>query len=173
MGLHLSRLLDGDSLGCVRPGAGQSRRLLCRSYGPESRGGTSYADVHVAREEVLSPAAPNPDILIAFNSPSLHKFGPAVRSGGTIIYDASVITTLPQLPDTVRVYGYPMTEIALDLELQIAKNIVALGVLQATTNIFPAETFLHALRDSLKHKPESIEVNLAAFENGQAVCMAE
>ena len=30
------------------------------SYGPESRGGTSYADVHVAREEVLNPASPTP-----------------------------------------------------------------------------------------------------------------
>ena len=30
------------------------------SYGPESRGGTSYADVHVAETEVLSPAAPRP-----------------------------------------------------------------------------------------------------------------
>lgn len=29
------------------------------SYGPESRGGTSYADVHIAAEEVLSPASPD------------------------------------------------------------------------------------------------------------------
>lgn len=30
------------------------------SYGPESRGVTSYADVHIAINEVLSPAAPQP-----------------------------------------------------------------------------------------------------------------
>ena len=51
------------------------------SYGPESRGGTSYADVHVADDEVLSPASPNPHVLIAFNAPSLAKFGPDVRAG--------------------------------------------------------------------------------------------
>ena len=50
------------------------------SYGPESRGGTSYADVHVARTEVLSPAAPQPHVLVAFNAPSLAKFGPTVRA---------------------------------------------------------------------------------------------
>ena len=49
---------------------------LIPSYGPESRGGTSYADVHVARHEVLSPAAPKPHVLVAFNAPSLMKFGP-------------------------------------------------------------------------------------------------
>ena len=48
------------------------------SYGPESRGGTSYADVHVAEDEVLSPAAPHPHVLVAFNAPSLAKFGPTV-----------------------------------------------------------------------------------------------
>jgi 2-oxoisovalerate ferredoxin oxidoreductase beta subunit len=44
------------------------------SYGPESRGGTSYADVHIATEEVLSPASPRPHILVAFNPPSLRQF---------------------------------------------------------------------------------------------------
>ncbi len=66
------------------------------SYGPESRGGTSYADVHVALKEVLSPAAPNPHVLVAFNAPSLAKFGPSVRPGGMIIYDSSVIGALPE-----------------------------------------------------------------------------
>ncbi len=51
------------------------------SYGPESRGGTSYADVHIAEDEVLSPAAPEPHVLVAFNAPSLEKFGPTVRRG--------------------------------------------------------------------------------------------
>ncbi len=64
------------------------------AYGPESRGGTSYADVHVADGEVLSPASPKPNVLIAFNMPSLVKFGPDVPPGGTIIYDSSVIHEL-------------------------------------------------------------------------------
>ena len=52
------------------------------SYGPESRGGTSYADVHIAQDEVLSPAVPHPNVLVAFNAPSLAKFGPQVVRGG-------------------------------------------------------------------------------------------
>ncbi|HEY7514664.1 MAG TPA: thiamine pyrophosphate-dependent enzyme, partial [Vicinamibacteria bacterium] len=60
------------------------------SYGPESRGGTSYADVRIAEEEVLSPAAPRPHVLVAFNAPSLAKFGPAVPSGGIVLYDRTV-----------------------------------------------------------------------------------
>jgi Pyruvate/2-oxoacid:ferredoxin oxidoreductase gamma subunit len=68
------------------------------SYGPESRGGTSYADVHVARRtRCLSPAAPNPHVLVAFNPPSLKKFGPSVAKGGVILYDSSVIAECPDL----------------------------------------------------------------------------
>ena len=63
------------------------------SYGPESRGGTSYADVHVASDEVLSPASPNPHILIAFNAPSLET----VRARGPRRAGRSS-TTAPSLP---------------------------------------------------------------------------
>ena len=66
------------------------------SYGPESRGGTSYADVHIAEDEVLSPAAPTPHVLVAFNAPSLAKFGPHVP-GRHVVYDSSVVAELPPL----------------------------------------------------------------------------
>src|SRR5208283_756879 len=95
------------------------------SYGPESRGGTSYADVHVAKDEVLNPASPHPDVLIAFNSPSLAKFGPTVRQGGTILYDSSIVKEIPGGMDpTVKVVGVPFTEIAVDLGKAVVKNIV-------------------------------------------------
>ncbi len=136
------------------------------SYGPESRGGTSYADVHVAAEEVLSPAAPYPDVLIAFNAPSLAKFGPIVPPGGTILYDSSVVATVPALDPRVRVLGVPFTEIAVGLGKAVVKNIVALGALQASTNLFPKETFLTAVRHALKDKAKMIPMNEAAFEAG-------
>lgn len=85
------------------------------SYGPESRGGTSYADIHIADGEVLSPAAPTPHVLVAFNAPSLQKFGPTVKPGGLIVYDSSVIRDEPKLDPSIRVNGAPFTEIALEL----------------------------------------------------------
>ncbi len=136
------------------------------SYGPESRGGTSYADVHVAVEEVFSPAAPKPDVLIAFNAPSLAKFGPTVAPGGTILYDSSVVAEVPALDPRIRVLGVPFTEIAVGLGKAVVKNIVALGALQASTNLFPKETFLTAVRQALKDKAKLISMNEAAFEAG-------
>ena len=137
------------------------------SYGPESRGGTSYADVHVAKDEVLNPASPHPDILIAFNAPSLTKFGPTVKKGGTIIYDSSIVKDAPLgLDPSIKLVGVPFTEIAVDLGKAVVKNIVALGALQAATNLFPKETLIGAVRQALKDKCALIPLNEQAYAWG-------
>jgi len=136
------------------------------SYGPESRGGTSYADVHVAEREVLSPAAPNPHLLVAFNAPSLAKFGPAVQPGGVVVYDSSTIHSVPELPAGVTAHGVPFTQIAADLGRTLVKNVVALGALQEATQLFPKETFLYAIRNALKEKCAMIRLNEEAFAWG-------
>jgi len=138
------------------------------SYGPESRGGTSDADVHVALEEVLNPASPTPDSLVAFNAPSLAKFGLSVRRGGYILYDKSVAKDVKPADTSVTVVGVPFTEIAAGLGKLVVKNIVALGALQAATGLFPRDTFLTAVRQALKDKPKLIELNERAFEAGIA-----
>jgi 2-oxoisovalerate ferredoxin oxidoreductase beta subunit len=136
------------------------------SYGPESRGGTSYADVHIADSEVLSPASPNPHVLVAFNAPSLAKFGPRVQPGGTVVYDSTVIRDVPPLADRVRAVGVPFTGIAAELGKPVVKNVVALGALQEATGIFPAESFLTAIRLALREKGAMIPLNEAAFARG-------
>jgi len=136
------------------------------SYGPESRGGTSYADVHLAKDEVLSPAAPSPHALVAFNAPSLEKFGPAVHAGGTVIYDSSVISVVPEFRAGVKVYPVPCADIARQLGAVVVKNIVALGALQAATGVLHDDAFLTALRLALASKGSMLEVNEAAYRAG-------
>jgi 2-oxoisovalerate ferredoxin oxidoreductase beta subunit len=136
------------------------------SYGPESRGGTSYADLHVARGEVLSPAAPQPHVLVAFNPQSLLKFGPQVRAGGVILYDASVVSEVPPLDPSIQVVGIPFTQIALDLGAARVKNIVALGAFQAATELLPPESFLTVLRQAFEHNCALLPLNEEAFAWG-------
>ncbi|HET8645506.1 MAG TPA: 2-oxoacid:acceptor oxidoreductase family protein, partial [Vicinamibacteria bacterium] len=136
------------------------------SYGPESRGGTSYADVHVAEREVLSPAAPSPHVLLAFNAPSLVKFGPTVVEGGTIVFDRSVVADPPPPPRGVRQIGVRCTEAAQELGKVMVKNIVALGALQQATGLIPQETVLTAIRQALADKSALVPLNEQAFARG-------
>lgn len=137
------------------------------SYGPESRGGTSYADVHLASTEVLNPSAPHPDILIAFNSPSLAKFAPQVRAGGTIIYDATVIPDPGPLPAGCRILPVPLTELATGLGRPVVKNVAALGALLAATDLLPAPALLATLRHVLHDKSDALALNEAALAAGR------
>jgi 2-oxoisovalerate ferredoxin oxidoreductase beta subunit len=134
------------------------------SYGPQSRGGTSYADVHVAAAEVLSPAAAHPHLLVAFNAPSLAKFGRTVRPGGTVIYDSSVIAEAPaDLAPGVLAVPVPLATTANSLGAAVVKNVIALGVLQEATRILPPESFLTAIRAALKGKGDVVALDERAF----------
>lgn len=177
--------LDPEDVSCKLAGAGgdgaqTAAMLITRcainegfdathipSYGPESRGGTSYADVHVAAAQVRSPASPRPHILIAFNAPSLARFGPSVRPGGTILYDSSVIAEPPAgLPSTAHLLGVPFTRIATELGAAQVKNVAALGALQEATGLFPKATFRTAIRQALGNKRAAVPLNEQAFDLG-------
>ena len=137
------------------------------SYGPESRGGTSYADVRLAAGEVLSPSAATPHVLVAFNAQSLEKFGPAVVPGGIVIYDSSVVHAVPPLERGVSALPVPAAALAQDLGRLTVKNTVMLGALAETTRLFPQDTFLTAIRQALGGKPALIGINEQAFEAGR------
>jgi Pyruvate/2-oxoacid:ferredoxin oxidoreductase gamma subunit len=68
----------------------------------------------------------------------------------------------------VKLVGVPFTAIAAELGKAVVKNIVALGALQASTGIFPKETFLTAIRQALKDKAKLIPLNEQAFARGMA-----
>ena len=59
------------------------------SYGPEMRGGTANVTVIISDEEIGSPLAPQPQIALVFNVPSLEKYEPLVKTGGLLIYNQS------------------------------------------------------------------------------------
>ena len=142
------------------------------SYGPESLGGTSYADVHITDGEVLSPACPRPHVLVAFNPPSLEKFGPTVQAGGIVVYDSSVIPQPPSFDESITVLGVPCSEIARELGKGIVKNLVALGALQAAARPLPAESILAVLRETLHGNCAVLELNEEAFARGQSAAVA-
>ena len=81
------------------------------SYGPEMRGGTAYCTVVISERPIGSPIIRNPKHLVAMNRPSLEKFAPSVKSGGTIFINSSIIS-IDAGRDDVDVVKVPIIEIA-------------------------------------------------------------
>jgi 2-oxoisovalerate ferredoxin oxidoreductase beta subunit len=142
-------------------------------YGPEQRGGTSNCSVIVSGEPIGSPVVDHPDVLVAFNRPSLEKFAPTVKKGGVILYDS--LAGQFQAPEGVRVISVPATEIATDKGAHMAANTAMFGALMQTGKLgLPSEAYGNAFRVTFAKKPKLIPKNLEILEAGaQAVKVLE
>jgi 2-oxoisovalerate ferredoxin oxidoreductase beta subunit len=142
-------------------------------YGPEQRGGTSNCSVIISGEPIGSPVVDHPDVLVAFNRPSLEKFAPAVKKGGVILYDS--LAGQFQAPEGVRAISVPATEIATDKGAHMAANTAMFGALMQTGKLgLPREAYGNAFRVTFAKKPKLIPKNLEILEAGaQAVKVLE
>jgi 2-oxoisovalerate ferredoxin oxidoreductase beta subunit len=65
------------------------------------------------------------------------------------------------------VLAVPFSRLAADLGRPVVKNVVALGALQAASDLLPASAMLETLRHVLKDKAALMPLNEAAFAAGQ------
>jgi 2-oxoisovalerate ferredoxin oxidoreductase beta subunit len=135
------------------------------SYGPEMRSGTSNCHVRIAREPIDSPLVSSPDLLVAMNEPSLHKFVATVERGGWVIYNGE---TTPEvgLPADVHLLAIPFTKIADELGDARAANMVMLGALLEISGVLPQSSIDAALRRLIKN-PRWIELDERALVRGR------
>ena len=62
------------------------------SYGAEQRGGTANCFVVISDEEIGAPLGDVMDDLIVMNGPSLKKFLPTLKKGGTLFINSSIVS---------------------------------------------------------------------------------
>lgn len=135
------------------------------SYGPEMRGGTANCSVVIDDKAVASPIIANPDCLIAMNKPSLDKFQSAVKPGGLVLINSSLISDKCSRDD-VNVYYIDANEIAHSVGNDKASNLVVLGAYIKLTGIFTEQEMLDTIAKSFAAKPQFIPSNQKAFQAG-------
>ena len=138
------------------------------SYGPEMRGGTANCSVVLTDDAIVSPIVLEPTELIAMNLPSLLKFEPTVKAGGTIFVNSSIITEKVTRTDVKAVY-VPCLEIAQELGNMKVANMVMLGAyIQAMGNLS-----FDTIKEMLVHmftgpKAKLVDLNIEALARGAA-----
>jgi len=136
------------------------------SYGPEMRSGSAHCHVCLSKERVGSPVIEHPDVLIAMNEPSLHKFSKMVEAHGTILYNNHKLPAgLP--PCEAKIYCVPASEIADGLGTTKATNMVMLGALLELTHTLPRETALALLKAKVRNV-KLLDVDCQAIDAGMA-----
>ncbi len=115
-----------------------------QSYGPESRGGASRAEVVLSEGEIDYPKTTRADVLLAMTSEACGKYASRLREGGLLLADEDEVEGVPE--GDYRVVRAPINRTAREeLKREIVANIVALGVLVAVTEAVPLEALEQAV----------------------------
>lgn len=134
-----------------------------QSYGPESRGGASRAEVIISDQEIDYPKLQNPDILLAMSPEAVEEYSADIVDEGLILVDSSLVDVNPDAG--ARIYRLPITSMAEEkLGRAIVANIVALGALVGLTDVVPADALEAAV---LARVPRGTEdLNRSALDLG-------
>ncbi len=140
------------------------------SYGPEMRGGTANCTVVIADLPIGSPVVQKPRSLVVMNRPSLERFGKDVKPGGSVIINTSLITIRTDRDDVEEIL-VPANDIAIELGVPKAANMVILGAYVAKTGIVSLDSIKAFVKKTFAHKPHVIEKNYDCLDRG-AACVA-
>ena len=136
------------------------------SYGPEMRGGTANCSVIISDDPVGSPIVTDPDVLVCMNLPSLDKYEGAVKAGGIIISDSSLIARKVQRQD-VKAFYIPATQLANEAGMPTLANMIMMGKLIREAAIIDfdgvEETMSHLV--SARHR-DMLALNVKALRMG-------
>ncbi len=136
------------------------------SYGPEMRGGKVRCTVVVSDEEIGSPIVRRPSAAIVLNIPSMEAYESAIKPGGALIVNSSLIDITSQRDD-ITVFYIPATDMATDMGNVRIANMILLGAWANVTGVVTVEQLVQALNDHLPpNKQKMVLVNQEALQLG-------
>ncbi len=136
------------------------------SYGPEQRGGTANVTVIVSDDPISSPILSQYDTAIILNQPSLDKFQPRLRPGGTLIYDPYGINQPPTRSD-IHIHQIQAMDTAAEMNNTKAFNMIVLGGLLKVLPVVSLKSVLKALHKTLPERHHHlIPLNEEALQKG-------
>jgi len=134
-----------------------------QSYGPESRGGYSRADVIISDHEIYFPEATNFDCLLALTQEACDKYLFDLRDNGILIIDTTFVKNLSLAAENT--YELPFTEIATEkLGSPITTNILSLAFMVKITGIVNEKSLETSIAETVK--PAFVDLNLKAMKLG-------
>ncbi len=123
-------------------------------YGAAMRGGTANCTICISDEEIASPVASNPDIVLAMNQPSVISFINRLQPGGQLLYNSSIVDDLPYRGD-IETFAVPASQLAQDVNNTRSTNMIILGSFIKLSNLVKIEN-VHASVDMLMGKKKKV-----------------
>ena len=139
------------------------------SYGPEMRGGKARCTVIVSDEEIGSPLVRRPSAAIVLNIPSMEAFEPAIKPGGVLVVNSSLVPQKSERTD-INVLYVPASDMAIELGNVRIANVICLGALVQAAGIVSLEAIEQALDAHLPERHRKLlGLNSEALRKGAAL----
>ncbi len=134
-----------------------------QSYGPESRGGASRADVLISNDAIYYPEATQFNVLLALTQEACDKYIFDLREDGILIADSTYVKNISMIDSSV--YERNFTEIAMEeLGSALPTNILTLSFLVQLTKVVTVKSLEQAIRNTVK--PAFVDLNIKAMKLG-------
>lgn len=139
------------------------KAVQSQSYGPESRGGASRAEVIISDEDIDYPKATSIDTMLALTQEACTKYYKDIKEGGILLVDADEVKDIPE--GEFSVYSFPILSTASNvIGKGIVANILSLGLITELTKIVSHEAIEKAV---LSRVPAAFrELNKNALHTG-------
>lgn len=137
------------------------------SYGPEMRSGTSNCHVRLSSQPIDSPLVSRPNVLMALNEPSLHKFLPSVEPGGWVLYNGESLPA-DAIRHDVNFIVQPFAEMGDRIGDTRAGNILMLGALLEASGMIE-EKWIHGALERLVKSERWLNLDRMALTLGRAI----
>jgi 2-oxoglutarate ferredoxin oxidoreductase subunit gamma len=139
------------------------------SYGPEMRGGKARCTVVVSNQEIGAPLVRRPSAAIVLNIPSMEAFEAAVKPGGVLVVNSSMVPDSSERED-IQVIYVPASDVATDLGNIRMANVVCLGALVEATGVVSLDAIEQALDNHLPQRHRHLlTLNKEALSKGAAL----
>ncbi len=133
-----------------------------QSYGSESRGGASKADVIVSSDPIYEVEPTDFDCLVAMSPEAYKKYLPTLGSDGILILEKTVLPD-DEIPE--RAYAVSALYLA---ESRLGRKVMANMVMLGFMNAIVAEPSKQAIEEAIRENVPrgTAEKNIEAFELG-------
>jgi len=137
-----------------------------QSYGPESRGGASRAEVVFDEDQIDFPKVIKPDLLVCLTQASFEKYGGDLKNYGVIIADSKIDISKMKSEFKDNIYQLDILNLAAkEIGEEISANMIVLGIISRIIQTkIPVEFIKKAIIEKVPSK--TVDDNMKAFEIG-------
>ncbi len=135
-----------------------------QSYGPESRGGASRAEVVLSPDMIDYPKVTKPNILVALTQEAFNKYNSDVKEEGIIIVDEGI--DIESADTEAKIYSLLIIKTAEDeVGKKLTANMVVLGIINKFIKEINPDSVEKGI--SSKFPQKLVDMNKKAFEIGE------